>query len=132
MIVDCFCQVTCYPDLQIWQRTPQDEILILGCDGVWDVLASYECVELARDIILSGETSSELIAEELVDIALNKGLVPLLVSLSNHSQHSHSLTGSRDNISAAVVRLPGAPAPTSSGGVMARRAAREQNAPRNP
>lgn len=37
--------------------------------------------------------------------------------------------GSRDNISAVVVRLPGAPEPTASGGVMGRRAEREKNLP---
>lgn len=100
-------KVTCLPDIQVWTRTPQDEILILGCDGVWDVLASYEGVEVARDILLSGETSMELVAEELVDIALHKG--------------------SRDNISAVIVKFPGAPAPTSSGGVLARRALRQKD-----
>ena len=65
--------MTCFPDIQVWTRSPADELLLLGCDGVWDVMSSLEGVELVREILLSGETSLELVAEEVVDIALQKG-----------------------------------------------------------
>jgi serine/threonine protein phosphatase PrpC len=115
--------VTCFPDIQVWTRAATDELLLLGCDGVWDVMSSLEGAELVRDILLSGETSMELVAEEVVDIALQKGLSELLPP-------SHTLpSGSRDNISAVVVKLPGAPEPTSSEGVLGRRSARERDMP---
>lgn len=102
-------KVTCSPDLTIHQRTPEDDILILACDGVWDVLGSEEAVNLAREVLQGGEDNMQRVAEEIVDTALNKG--------------------SRDNISAVVVQLPGAIiGPASGGGVAARRAKREEAA----
>ena len=66
-------QVTCLPDIEVHDRTPQDEFLILGCDGVWDVFSSEEGVGLMREILLTGETSMLKCAEELIDMALSKG-----------------------------------------------------------
>ena len=51
-------------------------------------MTSAEAVDIVRGIFLSGESNMELVSEELVDLTLNKG--------------------SRDNISAVVMRLPGA------------------------
>jgi len=99
-------KVTCYPDVTIHERDDSDDVLILACDGVWDVMSSQDCVELVREILLGGETDMKLVAEEVVDTALNKG--------------------SRDNISAVVVILPGATiGPIEGGGVLARRAQRD-------
>jgi len=100
-------KVTCYPDIMVHERTELDDVLLLGCDGVWDVLSSQEGVNIVREILNSGEKDMLLVAEEVVDVAL--------------------LKGSRDNISAVVVKLPGARiGDASGGGVMARRAARAE------
>eukprot|EP00611_Tribonema_gayanum_P018313 TRINITY_DN31407_c0_g1_i1.p1 TRINITY_DN31407_c0_g1~~TRINITY_DN31407_c0_g1_i1.p1 ORF type:complete len:270 (-),score=82.06 TRINITY_DN31407_c0_g1_i1:45-854(-) len=32
------CKVTCVPDTLVYRRTPGDELLLLCCDGVWDVM----------------------------------------------------------------------------------------------
>jgi len=102
-------KVSCCPDITIHERTPQDDVLILACDGVWDVMTSAEAVGIVREIFSSGETNMQLVAEELIDVALNKG--------------------SRDNISAVVVQLPGAVmGPASNGGVLKKRAERERAA----
>lgn len=66
-------QVTCWPDITVHKRDSTDDVLILACDGVWDVMSSAEAVGLVREIFLSGETNMQLVAEELVDITLNKG-----------------------------------------------------------
>lgn len=55
------------------ERTPEDDVLILGCDGVWDVFSSQEAVGLCREIFNSGERDMALVSEELIDMALNKG-----------------------------------------------------------
>lgn len=84
------------------ERTEDDDVLLLACDGLWDVMSTPEAVDLVREIYASGETSVKLMAEELLDIALDKG--------------------SKDNISATVVKLPGAKmGPEASGGVEGRR-----------
>ena len=81
-------KVTCYPDIAIHERTPEDEMLVLACDGLWDVVSSEEAAKTVREIFAEGCGDMIIIAEELLDIALKKG--------------------SKDNISAVVVRLPGA------------------------
>lgn len=99
-------KVTCDPDITVHERTSSDDVLILACDGVWDVMSSHDCIELTRAIFASGESNMQLVAEEIVDVSMHKG--------------------SKDNISAVVVQLPGATiGPASGGGVMGRRKARK-------
>jgi len=94
------------PDINVHERTDKDDVLLLACDGLWDVMSSEEAVNLIREIYASGETNPLLIAEEMIDIALDKG--------------------SKDNISAVVVKLPGASfGPADGGGVTRRRRVRD-------
>ena len=81
-------KVTCFPDIEIHARMTEDEVLLLACDGLWDVMRSDEAVVTIRGMYNEGATNMALVAEEMLEIALNKG--------------------SKDNISAVVVRLPGA------------------------
>jgi len=101
-------KVSCHPDVSIHERLDSDDCVLLGCDGVWDVLSTTEAVDLVREIYNSGEQSVVKIAEEILDVALAKG--------------------SKDNISAVVARLPGAVIASEGGGVDARRAERDKNA----
>lgn len=96
-------KVSCWPDIEIHERDHDaDDVLILACDGVWDVLSSEAAVDTVRDILNGGEHDITLVAEELIDIALDQG--------------------SRDNISAIVARLPAAPlGDKTKGGVAKRR-----------
>ncbi|CAE7820796.1 ptc3, partial [Symbiodinium microadriaticum] len=64
--------VSCFPDIEVHRRTPQDEFLIVACDGVWDVLTSEEAVLVMREILTSGETSTLKCAEEMIDVAHSK------------------------------------------------------------
>lgn len=106
-------KVTCNPDVTTHKRVESDDVLILACDGVWDVMSSENCVNLARDIFAGGESNLLLVSEEIIDTALNKG--------------------SRDNISAVVVQLPGAAiGPEIGGGVLQRRAERKSSEPTPP
>lgn len=95
-------KITCYPDIAIHERDPTDDVLLLACDGLWDVLSSEEAINTVRELYESGEDSVLKIAEEMLDISLDKG--------------------SKDNISAVVVKLAGAKiGPASNGGIDARR-----------
>jgi serine/threonine protein phosphatase PrpC len=100
-------KVSCFPDIRIKERLLSDDVLILACDGLWDVMTNEEAIALCRDIFQSGESSIELVAEEMIDLAL--------------------IRGSKDNISAIVVQFPGAAiGPASNGGVMKIRELRER------
>jgi len=98
-------RVSPFPDIKVLERIPVDDVLILACDGVWDVYSSEEGVEAVRTLFAMGESNMMLVAEEFIDSAMTKG--------------------SRDNISAIVVKLEGATIGTG-GGVAALRQAREE------
>ena len=98
------CKVTALPDITIHTRTNTDDILMLACDGVWDVFSSEDAVDLARAIMQEGEEDMVKLCEEVVDESLRKG--------------------SKDNISCVCLKLPGAKIGTG-GGVLKRRADRE-------
>ena len=76
-------KVTCLPDIRVLQRSSstssnteanEDMMLILACDGLWDVMTSSEAVETDNEIFLSGEDKIALVVEEMLDLALNKGM----------------------------------------------------------
>jgi serine/threonine protein phosphatase PrpC len=84
-------QVSAEPEVRHVERSPQDQFLVLACDGVWDVLTNEELAEWLTAIARSGEHGDDIgaIAEKLLDICLfNKG--------------------SKDNMSVIIVVLPGA------------------------
>ena len=90
--------MSCYPDIKIHERSNKDDVLLLACDGLWDVMSTSEAVTVVRELYESGETSVERMAEELLDLSL--------------------LKGSKDNISALLVKLPGAViGPPTNGGI---------------
>jgi len=102
-----FQKVSCHPDIRVVEVSPEDDVLVLACDGLWDVMTSAEVVETVREIYEAGEADMKLVTEELVDLSLNKG--------------------SRDNVSAIVLRLAGAKlGPKENGGVSGRRKCREK------
>lgn len=99
-------KVCCVPDIKFYERTSTDDVLLLACDGLWDVMTNPEAIDKVRSIYSSGESSVVLIAEEMIDTAL--------------------LKGSRDNISAIVVKLNGAViGDPANGGVARMREERE-------
>ena len=79
--------VSCYPDIAIHVRSDVDQLLVLACDGVWDVMSNVESINFLQDIILKEDknTSSQNMADALIELALS--------------------TGSTDNISAVIVKL---------------------------
>ena len=81
-------KVTAKPEIIVHERTAEDDILILACDGVWDVFSSAECIQYVRELYESGEGDIQKIAEEVIEKALIKG--------------------SKDNISCVALKLPGA------------------------
>lgn len=101
-------KITCFPDIAIHERHDTDDVLILACDGLWDVMSSEAAVNSVRELYQSGEQSVLKIAEEMIDLAL--------------------LKGSKDNISSIIVKLPGAIlGPVENGGVDAIRANRNKS-----
>lgn len=61
--------VTAYPDVMEHAITPDDEFLILACDGIWDCMHSQVVVEFIRRGIAEGQELSS-ICENLMDNCL--------------------------------------------------------------
>jgi len=66
-------KVSCFPDIRTHERTAADEVLLLACDGLWDVMTNVEAMEQCRRLFKCGESDMRLFCEEMVDLALEKG-----------------------------------------------------------
>ena len=87
------------PDIAIHQRRQIDKVIILACDGVWDVLQNNEAVEFLTDIVFADNAiSNSKKKRKALEISAQEGAENLIqLALSD---------GSKDNISAIVVKLP--------------------------
>ena len=61
--------VTANPEIRTMELTPNDEFLILACDGIWDVLTNQEAVEFVRSRLLQGMSPKE-VCEAACDFCL--------------------------------------------------------------
>lgn len=61
-------KVICVPDLAVHARCAEDELLLLACDGVFDVMTNAEAVSFAQ-LCIEDDMGPELAAGELVDLA---------------------------------------------------------------
>ena len=62
--------ITSTPDVVRIQRHPKDEFIVIGCDGVWDVLSNEDCVQFIRTRLAEGKSLKE-ITEEVADECLS-------------------------------------------------------------
>lgn len=81
-------KVSAQPDIRTFARRDTDQILVLACDGIWDVMSNQECCAALQEMLAAGEKDMGTVCEELIDVCLEKG--------------------SKDNMSAIVVAMGGA------------------------
>lgn len=94
------------PDVKIVEREETDVLLLLACDGIWDVMSNEAAALYLLELARSGERSIGLMCEEIIDECLAKG--------------------SRDNMTALVVGFPALAGEIGEGdGVAGARARRE-------
>jgi len=92
--------VTADPEIRTMELTPDDEFLILACDGIWDVLTNQEAVEFVRTRLMQGMTPIQ-ICEAACDFCLaedtsgcGKGCdnMSIVVSVLKESRFAKALT----------------------------------------
>jgi len=69
--------VSCTPDVQTFRRQPGDEFMLIGCDGVWDVLSSQQAVDFVRpqvQRILAGQIRPSTVVEAILDRCVSPDL----------------------------------------------------------
>jgi serine/threonine protein phosphatase PrpC len=49
-----------------------EKILLLGCDGIWDVMTNENCHNLVQELLVEGERNIGSVAEEILDRCLKK------------------------------------------------------------
>ena len=57
------------PEMTQWVLSDDDEFMIIGCDGIWDVMSNEEAVDLVRRQLMN-HNNPERCARELIDQAL--------------------------------------------------------------
>lgn len=68
--------VTAFPDIKEIDLIEKDEFIVLGCDGIWDVLSSDTCCQLIHDLLqeghLKGDAAADisLVCEQVLDRCL--------------------------------------------------------------
>jgi len=62
--------ITSTPDILRMDRSYEDEFIVLGCDGVWDVLSNDDCVQFVKTRMAEGKSLSD-ICEEIADECLS-------------------------------------------------------------
>ena len=50
--------VTAFPEIISQARSPQDEFIVLACDGIWDVMSSAEVVDKVREMLVEGRPAA--------------------------------------------------------------------------
>ena len=66
-----FPYITSEPDITFVPRSPLDQLIVLGSDGLWDELSEQEVADVATAALSRGATPEE-IAQQLIDAALVK------------------------------------------------------------
>jgi len=69
--------ITSKPDVATYYRQPNDEFLILACDGVWDVLSNDDAVSFVSQRLSHGAQTAvglSQIVEEMLDACLSPDL----------------------------------------------------------
>ena len=85
------------PEISHIQLSATAEFLILGCDGIWDVLSSQEAVTKCREFIAKGP---QKMAQELVKYSLDRGTTDnvsaLIVVFSERRDDAQQANGTRN------------------------------------
>mmetsp|Transcript_47753 Transcript_47753/g.103946 ORF Transcript_47753/g.103946 Transcript_47753/m.103946 type:complete len:392 (-) Transcript_47753:139-1314(-) len=67
-------KVSCVPEIRTLDLTDEDEFLVLGCDGIFELHSSQDVVDIVRQQLKTGATLEEAV-EQLVDLSCSSSLL---------------------------------------------------------
>lgn len=73
--------ISALPDIKLITLTPEDEFMIIACDGIWNFMTSEEVIEFVRERLKANPAKLSSICEEVVKISM--GVSPLIINLFN-------------------------------------------------
>lgn len=80
-------KVSMQPDIIVCPRdNEKDQFLVLGCDGIWDVMENQDCAEVVQSFMDEGESDMGKLCEDMLTTCLERN--------------------SKDNMTICVVSLP--------------------------
>ncbi|KPA82317.1 protein phosphatase 2C-like protein [Leptomonas pyrrhocoris] len=94
--------VIAVPDTTVTKLTDDDEFLVIGCDGLWDVMTYEEVVDFCYRRFQEGMTA-QCIAEELAQAALAKGSTDNVTAMLVHLTRREGLQSTREFVPEAAV-----------------------------
>eukprot|EP00040_Diaphanoeca_grandis_P005352 m.32498 g.32498 ORF g.32498 m.32498 type:complete len:407 (-) comp16653_c0_seq1:38-1258(-) len=65
-------KISAAADLQVIERDPTDQVLVVGCDGIWDVISNDQAMNFVVRQAKLGNSPQE-IAEKMLDLCLKRG-----------------------------------------------------------
>lgn len=73
------------------------QLLVLACDGVWDVCTNEDVYDIVRALVNEGERSLKLMSEELLDQVRTSGTI---ISKPRHQSVRSSQSVEREGVGA--------------------------------
>jgi len=86
--------ITCVPDVFERDVKPNDQFLVLACDGLWDVMENQEVVDYINKLLSKAKTVTDEFLNQICE------------QLTTHAVNNK---GSPDNVTAVIVVLPKKP-----------------------
>ena len=101
--------VIAYPDISVRPRQPEsDQVLVLACDGVWDVIKNKQAVDIVTSVLSNAPTDMFKTKRAKIDPELDekKSAQPSAQDLADVLVTAALNRESTDNISAIIVKFP--------------------------
>ncbi|CAM38551.1 protein phosphatase 2C-like protein [Leishmania braziliensis MHOM/BR/75/M2904] len=94
--------VIAVPETSVTRLTDDDEFLVIGCDGLWDVMTYAEVVDFCYQRFEEG-VPAQCIAEELAQAALMKGSTDNVTAMLVHLTRREGPLSTREFVPEAAV-----------------------------
>ncbi|GET92314.1 protein phosphatase 2c-like protein [Leishmania tarentolae] len=94
--------VIAVPETSVTRLTDEDEFLVIGCDGLWDVMTYAEVVDFCSQRFHEG-VPAQYIAEELAQAALMKGSTDNVTAMLVHLTRREGPLSTREFVPEAAV-----------------------------